>query len=133
MELVKRDEETLPKGHGLHAETWRCPSGLSLAPRSGIGVGGEAESGREAPARGESLSVHPAPTPGLLSVLCILPKLTWTPRASNACLLCPLSCFAPSASTFSITLSFCLCPSLAVCLPFLPPPSSASFLSLLTP
>lgn len=73
VELVKRDEETLPKGHGLHAETWRCPSGLSLAPRSGIGVGGEAESGREAPARGESLSVHPAPTPGLLSVLAATP------------------------------------------------------------
>lgn len=53
--------------------------------------------------------------PPRLTPLCVLPKLTWTPRASNACLLCPLSCFAPSTPTLlSITLSFCLCPSLAV-------------------
>lgn len=65
--------ERLPKGHGLRAETWRCPSGLALAPRSGVGVGGEAESGREGPAGGESLSAHPAPTPSLLSVLAATP------------------------------------------------------------
>lgn len=74
---------------------------------------------------GERLSVHIRPPPPVsclswlppprLTPLCVLPKLTGTPRTSNACLLSPLSCFSPSTPTFlSITLSFCLCTSLAV-------------------
>lgn len=95
---------------------------------------------------GESLSVHIRPPPPVsclswlppprLTPLRVLPKLTWTPRASNACLLCPLSCFSPSTPAL-LSHPFILSLHLSgwQCLPFLPRSSwaSASSLSLIAP
>ena len=150
VELVKRDEKRQPPGHSLRAaETWRCLSGLSLTPRSGVRVGGEAESGREGPTGGEPLLAHPGPHPHPQSPVCpaghrphaspptsdssVGPAKADTddspPLSSTACWLCPLSASLPPCppTLLSVTLSVSLYLWLSVS-PFSPFSSSSFFL-----